>query len=568
MIRILQKLKCNQFVGCLFLMALLSLTVQVTPILWPQQLVWLEYLVVGGCLMLAISFLFLRTNCQLSVTDILVTIWCGYVFLRAYFQLGYPCSYEVTVSFVLYGLYILLRILFSVASLRDDLLEHLIILAAFIEVGVGIWQLCVGRSLHPLFPVTGSFYNPGPYAAIGMSVALTQLAELKRDVKGYGYRKSTYFLLLLLGWAILMIAGSRGALVSLLVVAFWKYGRFVRKYWVYITVVGLCIGAVLLYAKFGSAMGRLVIWFLSVRLLVENGFLGAGIGSFKGEYGRALSCFFSRLSHADCFSQYADVTDYAFCDLLQVGVEQGWIGILLCLSLVALAIHTMRKNAHGLFAALLTLLVFSLFSYPFQLLPFQIFGVVLLAKMPKVPVRCLYLSWKKSLCLFFVTAIVGWQGIGFTRKHVDARLASRDATMFVHAANINDCYSLLDYCCEDKAFLFGFAKMLQADERYVDSNSMLMRGTKVSNDPMFWVLMGNNLKAMRLYDEAVACYDKASGMLPNRLYPIYQKMKLYGEVGMVQHAKSCARLLLARKPKVHSSATKQMFDEACDVLKQ
>lgn len=37
------------------------------------------------------------------------------------------------------------------------------------------------------------------------------------------------------------------------------------------------------------------------------------------------------------------------------------------------------------------------------------------------------------------------------------------------------------------------------------------------------VLMGNNLKAMRLYDEAVACYDRASGMLPNRVYPIYQK---------------------------------------------
>lgn len=65
--------------------------------------------------------------------------------------------------------------------------------------------------------------------------------------------------------------------------------------------------------------------------------------------------------------------------------------------------------------------------------------------------------------------------------------------------------------------------MLQADGRYVDSNFVLMQGTKVSNDPMFWVLMGNNLKAMRLYDEAVACYDRASGMLPNRVYPIYQK---------------------------------------------
>lgn len=46
--------------------------------------------------------------------------------------------------------------------------------------------------------------------------------------------------------------------------------------------------------------------------------------------------------------------------------------------------------------------------------------------------------------------------------------------------------------------------MLQADGRYVDSNFVLMQGTKVSNDPMFWVLMGNNLKAMRLYDEACA----------------------------------------------------------------
>ena len=81
------------------------------------------------------------------------------------------------------------------------------------------------------------------------------------------------------------------------------------------------------------------------------------------------------------------------------------------------------------------------------------------------------------------------------------------------------------------------------------------------------VLMGNNLKAMRLYDEAVACYDRASGMLPNRVYPIYQKMKLYLETGRICQAKRCAHHLLARKPKVQSSATKQMYDEACAVLK-
>ena len=252
-----------------------------------------------------------------------------------------------------------------------------------------------------------------------MSVALVQLAELRKQARYYYYRKVAYLLLLVFGTFVLLIAGSRGALLSLFVVAFWKYGRLIRRYLGYLIVVGFSLGTVLLYAKFGSVMGRLVIWYLSGKLIAENCLFGAGIGSFKGEYGQALFHFFSQSSQADYFAHYVDVTDYAFCDLLQVGVEQGLIGILLCLTLIVLAIHTMSRNTHGLFAALLALLVFSLFSYPFQLLPFQILGVVLLAKIPMVPVRCLCLTWRKYLCLSLVLVMLGWQGIGFARTHVN-----------------------------------------------------------------------------------------------------------------------------------------------------
>lgn len=161
-------------------------------------------------------------------------------------------------------------------------------------MGLGIWQLGVGKSLHPLFPVTGSFYNPGPYAAyvaIGMSVALVQLAELRKEARYYYYRKVAYLLLLVFGTFVLLIAGSRGALLSLFVVAFWKYGRLIRRYLGYLIVVGFSLGTVLLYAKFGSVMGRLVIWYLSGKLIAENCLFGAGIGSFKGEYGQALFHF-------------------------------------------------------------------------------------------------------------------------------------------------------------------------------------------------------------------------------------------------------------------------------------
>lgn len=42
--------------------------------------------------------------------------------------------------------------------------------------------------------------------------------------------------------------------------------------------------------------------------------------------------------------------------------------------------------------------------------------------------------------------------------------------------------------------------------RYVDSNAMLRLGTLVSNDPMFYVLQGNNYCEMMLFDEAEKAY--------------------------------------------------------------
>lgn len=184
---------------------------------------------------------------------------------------------------------------FSVFPLRDGIFEHLFMFAAFWkwdwEYGNWVW----GKSLHPLFPVTGSFYNPGPYAAyvaIGMSVALVQLAELRKEARYYYYRKVAYLLLLVFGTFVLLIAGSRGALLSLFVVAFWKYGRLIRRYLGYLIVVGFQFGdSSSICKKFGSVMGRLVIWYLSGKLIAENCLFGAGIEASKENMDRLYSIF-------------------------------------------------------------------------------------------------------------------------------------------------------------------------------------------------------------------------------------------------------------------------------------
>lgn len=131
-----------------------------------------------------------------------------------------------------------------------------------------------------------------------------------------------------------------------------------------------------------------------------------------------------------------------------------------------------------------------------------------------------------------------WLGLDFTQKHVEARVSSQKCVLFSDAVFIKENYQLLDLCCQDKNFLFGFSKMLQSAGRYMDSNAMLLKGIKISNDPMFWVLMGNNFRSMKMLEDAIKCYDVADEMLPNRLYPLYKKMLLWQERGNVIQAKN------------------------------
>lgn len=179
----------------------------------------------------------------------------------------------------------MLRLVYSYFSIDERFIENLILLATSYEIVLGLWQFSSGSSLHPLYRITGSFYNPGPYAAyvaMGLSVVVARLATHNPLVKSDRYIKGVYLLLLFVGMMVLAISGSRGALLALLVVVVWQYWQFVRKYKWYVLLAIIAVGCILLYAKFGSAMGRIVIWYLSLSLIAHHGMLGSGIGSFCG----------------------------------------------------------------------------------------------------------------------------------------------------------------------------------------------------------------------------------------------------------------------------------------------
>lgn len=84
----------------------------------------------------------------------------------------------------------------------------------------------------------------------------------------------------------------------------------------------------------------------------------------------------------------------------------------------------------------------------------------------------------------------------FIKERIDAEKGYGLISGFDDKAFTKDYFALMPYLLDNKRFLFDFAKLLSKQKRYNDSNDMLRNGARISNDPMFLVLQGNNYRDM------------------------------------------------------------------------
>lgn len=498
---------------------------------------------------------------RLTVLDAGVGAWAIYYVLRTWLGAEYPCATAfLTASMLVLG-YVALRVLFHFVRPSARVMRSLVALLCLYEVGEGVWQLLTDTSRHALYPVTGLFLNPGPYSATLM-IGVVLGAAWWRQSAGKCERQFALCVALVC-FLLLPATMSRAAFVSLGVVMAWLFRKeiWAWKYrWAALAAVVLALAA-LYFVKQGSADGRMLTWVASLTSWTQEPWLGWGIGGFRHACGEGIAALYQSAPASSLFI-HGGVTDYAYCDLLKVLVEQGVVGALLCLVTVALTLCGVWKSCQPLACALVTLLLFSLFSYPFELWPYQLFAVVLAAwgannmrQLTAFPRPVLLLP------VLLLLPLMWWAGHEMAKRHK----AKSEAQLFaysLHAAFIKDYYELLPLLLDDPQFLFDFAKTLRAAGRYADSNAILRQGTMVSSDPMFFVIIGNNSRDLALYKQAECAYQKAYAQMPNRLYPLYQLMTLYEATGQQTKAQATARRLIAAKPKVASPATEEMVEKA------
>lgn len=510
---------------------------------------------------------------RLSTVDFLVAGCALHFFLRAWFSSDYSCALPVFRVASLLILYIGLRFLFSAVRTPLIFIKTVLLLFTCIECLICMWQIAVGRSHHAHYLFTGSFLNPAPCSvAFIMSITLSLYSFFTTiSSKNHVLQRLWKTLLsvsLILSLILLPIGWSRSAIVSgilCFILATWKHTH--KRVRFFIVALLLILTPLLYLLKQGSADGRILFYLTSALSFVHHPIWGSGIGSFFHAYSIQIQNLQGQLP--DKLLAHADTIEYALSDFSLIGVEQGGVGLLLFLTLLYTILARLSRCSRPLALSFLSVTICSFFSYPLQLLPFQLLFVLLTAfacSQDKSDERTNTPSNRKgffkatAICICALTCSLLLRNP--ISKHVQA---SQMSTLIIGHNNdrfIEYYRQIYPFMQGDTQFLFRYGQLLADRKRWNESNAVLLQGISQSNDAMFYVVLGNNYLQLQAYADAEHCYKTAHALSPARLYPLYKLMLFYEHTDNIKQTTQTAQVLLRMRPKTQSPLTRQILHEA------
>ena len=319
--------------------------------------------------------------------------------------------------------------------------------------------------------------------------------------------------------------------------------------------------------KKDSAQSRLFSWQISTKVLAANPVTGVGTGYFGGAYAKQQAKYFVENPESK-YLYVADCPTYAFNEYLQIGTELGLVGLALFVMVIVLALLNVFIKPNPFQYGLVAILVFALTSYPFHLIPLLIFVVISIAAQQSTTLSG-RLTGKIFFVILSITAFTAWIGSHKPiNNHINAqtewhKLSSLYVMGIYDIEGYKEIHANLNY---DYKFLFEYGHSLNKVGKHSESNEILRQGAALSNDPMFYNIMGDNFFVMNDYDRAEKSYEMAYNIVPSRIYPLYLLAKLYIEQGDNVKALNMCRKIMDFRPKVHSPAVSEFKKEIEELM--
>lgn len=580
----------------------------------------LIYFLYGNVILLGLYTLTVILSKVISISftriDILLITLVFYITLNRYFiQSHYGFSIRYIELLGLSFLYVILR---TISLKNYPWLLLAVVCSGIIQVVYGNLQLLgYYSSNHSGFKMTGSFFNPGPYAGFLVSVWTIALGmylfkdSITAQVQS-GKKNNSQFLnevvkfifeyIPLLGLISVIIvlpalqsrASWIAALVSSGVFMELKYHflknsfhkvrvQFQKTFLIVLVFLLLSAGLFSLYHyKKASSDGRVFIWKVTTEMIADAPVFGVGFDRFKAQYMNCQANYFAKNGET-AEVQLADNTCYAFNEWLQFVVENGLLDFLLLLMVLFVLFREKinETNTEKVFiakAVLLTIGVFACFSYPMQILPIKIvliFAVAMLSssttlifqfkiedystklilnKIGLVLLACVAMYQTYIYTDNFRQGFIAWNNALNNHQHAEYNLAIQEFELV---------YPILK---KDGDFLTNYGKTLSIAGKSNKAIAVLEQAKQYQNNTIIATALGDSYKATLQYDKAESTYQQAINMTPSKFYANYLLAKLYDDSGQEDKAVSLAKKLLNKKIKIPSTAIKEIRVEMKNIL--
>jgi len=516
---------------------------------------------------------------------------------------------------------------------RNFIPFYIFILLTLSQSIYGLLQLShIFPTNHNQFDLTGSFNNPGPFAGYLASLlpffilsfllvnsnekySLLKLKFLEvsnKILKKNSKIKRIRVVILIFSFVITLIAilltKSRAAWLAALISSTYFVYHFFRleinkkqllaikdsnvahfflKKHKYLTVFLLFVFfAVISFAlyqmKKDSADGRLLIWKVTSNMIKDKPLLGHGINGFEANYMNYQAEFFKQNPNSR-FVHLADNNIYAFNEFLRITSEYGLIGLLIVLAILYFIfegkfqenINTQEKLLLlGAKAGIISIFVFSLFSYPLEILPIKINLVLYIAiissfQKPIFTFNLINIWLRRTagiiLIVFSIALISYVSKIYIAQRNWKLGYTSLQLKAYKHSIRyFEDAFPVLN---NNGEFLIQYGKALTLSGEYKKAITQLEHAEKYLPNTIVYTTLGDCYKNVGEFDLAKESYIKAFNMVPNRLYPEYLLAKLYFENGKSAKALELAKKVITQKPKVNSLAVTEIKDEMQQIKK-
>lgn len=468
-----------------------------------------------------------------------------------------------------------------------------IIVVGIVEALCGVCQLYgLIESHHPQFKLVGTFYNPGPfsgYLAVILPLSVDLILQYRktslRGKQSYLYYAAWIYCVLAI---ILLPAGmSRTAWIAALVSCGWVYWQRKVEYKVIksyicrfrlrvliISIIGLGLVTSLVvgayWLKKDSADGRLLLWKITEKIIMQHPWTGTGLGGFRSAYAETQMRYFSSGDATETEQKVAELPNFAFNDMMQIGAEQGIATMVIFASLVGFTIYRGYRNRQiGTVGSIISFAIFSMASYPLHFPEFWSLLIVLFMiahyKHSKISVSCKQTKGVMAFSFILVIACLTcfYPAIQYYSHYKEWRLAK----VLHNNGQYMQCDKLYRNLAEQlrhrPELLSEVALCESKNQQHTKANILLYRAMALCADPEYYYIAAQNEQKLGNYVQAERLLKQISQMLPNRIYPYYLLAKLYAcsEYRHPDKLEEMKRIVLTKKPKVMSTAIRQMREE-------